>query len=108
MFQDEFQRFRDENRDFTNNSADKIEQSHVFLAVFPQNAYEDAGCMIQLGIAIWMDKPIYLLIEKDVQLPRHIARIASGYERVTKPNVQGFHEAMHRLMAKIKKDGFDL
>ncbi len=62
--------------------AEKVSDSNVFLVMFNESMIEEVAPLIQMGLAVYMDKPIYLLVpEADVAtLPENLKRLARGIE----------------------------
>src|SRR6266403_4432408 len=67
------------------SSAEKIKESGSFLAIFTDDYKKAALPLLQLGIAIMMDKPIILIVPKEhwnIKIPLHLEKIASLIKRV--------------------------
>jgi hypothetical protein len=63
-------------------TADKLEHSAVFLCIFNEHMIEEIHPLIQMGLAVYMDKPIYLVMP-EVRLklvPENLRRLAKGIE----------------------------
>lgn len=61
-------------------SYEKIVSSKIFLSLLTENALRSPHVLIQLGIAILHDKPIFLVVEKGVKVPEHLKKIATRIE----------------------------
>lgn len=83
-------------------SADKIGESAVFLGLCTDNYTKDPECLIQLSLAVLMDKPLFLLIAKGPKVSKNLIRILEGYEFYNPDDENSFKEASEKLMAKIK------
>lgn len=46
------------------DNAEKISQSEVFVSLVTPSYLNDPYCAMQLGLAILLDKPIYLLVKR--------------------------------------------
>lgn len=75
-----------EVRDWVNRavkaSAPGIEESQVFTALVTENYMKDPLCALQLGLAILMEKPIFLLVDRNQKIPEGLVRAAKHIERV--------------------------
>lgn len=88
-------------------SAKKIAESGSFLAIFTSNFKESAVPLLQLGIAIMMDKPIILLIPKEhwgIKIPIHLEKIASLIRRVDFDN-EAEMAIVRRQIVEITEQG---
>ena len=84
----------------TAESAMRIDSSAVYLGIYTTNYAKDPVCLIQLSLAILMDKPIYMIIQKGVKTPKKLIRMLDGYEFYD-PDVEGsFEEASRRILKK--------
>lgn len=71
--------------DASERNAEMIKDSGAFLSIFTENYKEGALPLLQLGIAIMMDKPIILIIPKEhwgIKIPIHLEKIATLIKRV--------------------------
>lgn len=86
--------------DAAEGSAKKIAESGSFLAIFTDNYRQAAVPLLQMGIAIVMDKPIILIIPKEhwsTPIPHHLSKIATLVKRVDFDD----EEAMNKVMAEV-------
>ena len=63
-------------------NAEKIGDSAVFLCIFNEKIVEEIIPLIQMGLAVYLDKPIYLVMP-EVRLPfvpENLRRLAKGIE----------------------------
>jgi hypothetical protein len=67
---------------------DKIEHSDAYAGLVTKNFMNDPLCALQLGYALLYDKPIILLVDKNVPLPKAVTRAATMVYRIdiTDPN----------------------
>jgi hypothetical protein len=63
-------------------SKDNIENSEIYAGVVTKSFIEDPLCALQLGYALLLDKPIVLIVDKNVQIPASLVRAAKVIERV--------------------------
>lgn len=64
------------------DSGEKIKGSKVFAGIYTEAALKDPAVALQLGYAIMLDKPIFLLAGKDQVLSKSLERAADHIERV--------------------------
>lgn len=100
LSEEEKKQFQKDYKEATEQSGEKMKESDIFLSLFTENHIKDPLCMTQLGIAICLDKPIYLLFEPGAKIPRHLMRIASGWEQSKNDSPQAIKEAADRLLKR--------
>lgn len=83
-------------------SASKIADSAVFLGLCSDNYVKDPVCLMQLSLAILMDKPLFLIIEKGPKVSKNLIRILEAYEFYEQDDENSLKEAGEKLMAKVK------
>lgn len=85
-------------------NAEKIAGSHVFLALFNEKMLDDPICLLQMGLAIYMDKPIYLLVPQDTPIPENLRRVARKIEYFWRnPNdMSSIEKATEKLLSDLK------
>ena len=82
-------------------SCDKIEKSHCFVAICSDNYANDPVCLIQLSLAILLDKPIFLLFPKGFAPPKNLIRILDGYECIKGDDETSISMAAEKLKEKV-------
>lgn len=62
--------------------AEKIGASGIFLCIFNEHMVEEVVPLIQMGLAVYLDKPIYLIMPECrlKTLPENVRRLARGIE----------------------------
>jgi len=87
-------------REAAKRNAEAISGSPVFVVMFNEAMIEEVIPLIQMGIAVYMDKPIYLLIpeSKVLQVPENLRRIARGLEVYKDHDLDSMQDATLRLM----------
>jgi hypothetical protein len=58
----------------------KIEGSEIFLSLFNEKMGEEALPAMQLGIALLLGKPVYLLVKKGAVVPEKLGKVADRIE----------------------------
>ena len=86
-------------------SAEKIGDSAVFLALFNEAMLKDPLCLMQMGIAIYMDKPIYLLVPEGAEIPLNLRRVAVRIEYFKRDpsDMASIQDATTRLLGDLDK-----
>jgi len=80
-----------------------ISNSVTFLGICSNNYVEDPICLIQFALCIFLDKPLYLLIEKGTKVPKKLIRLLDGYEFYKRGDSISFKVANEKLLKKVKK-----
>lgn len=94
-----------ELQDIVNDLAGKIDQSAFFLSLFTEKYSKDPVALMQLGMGIVLDKPIYILAPHGSTIPTNISRLAYGlffYNPDDKTSVQ---DAMTELTRIARGNG---
>lgn len=84
-------------------SAEKISESAVYLGLFSDNWEKDPVPIMQLGLAMVMDKPIVMVALDDVPIPENIRKVAVAIERVRRDDKAGFERAVNKVMETVRK-----
>jgi len=82
-------------------NAEKISESDVFLSLVTSKYVEDPYCAMQLGLAILMEKPIYLLVKDGTHIPNHLFKIADKIEHF---NDDTLKSATDKLFKNLKSE----
>lgn len=61
-------------------SGDGLKQSNVFLSIFTDNYEKDPKCVLELGLAIILNKPIYLLAPEGTKINDNMRKLACHIE----------------------------
>lgn len=93
-----------ELKDAARRSADKIAESDFFMVLFNDAMVEEVLPLIQMGLAMYMDKPIFLLVPEGAAIPENLRKVAQGIEtyRRTPDDVSSIERATERLIGRIK------
>src|SRR5687767_2186350 len=65
-----------ELRHYTEKIGKKMGQSAVCMTIFTDAYQKDPMALIQFGLAMMMDKPIYLLVPHGTEIPTKVRAIA--------------------------------
>lgn len=88
---------------WTQKTLGKMDNSAVFLGICSENFAEDPTCLMQFALAVLLDKPLFLLIEKGVNPGKHLIRILEGYEFYEPGDDKSAKKASEKLGKKINK-----
>lgn len=55
-----------------------MEDSENFCSIVTDNYLKNPLCATQFGMAVFMDKPIILMVKTGTKLPKHIEKVADG------------------------------
>ena len=57
-----------------------LKDSEHFISIFTEEYMKDPLCLVQLGMAVMLDKPIFLMVEEGMwdTLPKNLKAIAKG------------------------------
>ena len=102
----DWENFRKSYRQASEQSHALMKDSAMYLGLLTPNFFKDPVCKIQLGLAVLLDKPLYLLVFKNVPIPQHLKSIASGIEIVEDESVEACQQASSKLLDKASKDLF--
>lgn len=80
-------------------SGKRIEQSNVFLSIVTASYQREPQCALELGIAVMLDKPIYLIVPKGTKVSENLRRLARGLEFFDPDDPEDMHRAAKRLLA---------
>lgn len=79
-----------------------IEGSDIFASIVSPNYLNDPLCALQLGIAILLDKPIFLIVERSAKIPPGLVRVAQHIERADLSNPEDLQRATTSLGEFVK------
>jgi hypothetical protein len=80
-----------------NRNAGPMEESSVFASILSGNVRADPLACLQLGMAIVMDKPLFLIVDKNMTVPKHLVKIAARIERIDVKNKNEVDRAANAL-----------
>ena len=65
-------------RKVVESSGKKISESENFCSIVTDGYLQDPLCATQFGMALFMDKPIVLMVKVGTKIPSRIEKIADG------------------------------
>ena len=84
------------------SSAPKIQNSGLFLSMYLDGGFEkEPLCLLQLAIAILLDKPIGVLVYEGIKIPENLKKIAVAIEYCEEGNQESMNQAALRLIKKM-------
>lgn len=90
-------------KDAVERSAKAMTESDIFTVLLTKAYMKDPVACAQLGLAIVLDKPMYILALDGVEIPENIRRLARHIEPVASLDDVGL--ATRRLLARATADG---
>lgn len=80
---------------------EELKKSKVYMAIVTENFLKDPVTALQLGFAIFLDKPIFLLAVKDVMIPKNLIKIATCVERINSDNSEEMKRASEKFARMV-------
>lgn len=80
---------------------EKLKASKAYMAIVSPAFLEDKTAALQLGFAVLLDKPIFLLAIKGVQIPNHLVKIATCIERVNSDSKEEMRKAAEAFAERM-------
>jgi hypothetical protein len=81
---------------------EKISSSSAFLSLVTKSC-PDSMWSAQLGLAMALDKPIYLIVDKDVHVSHNLRRVAVHIERCDLDSDLSRQLAINNIADRIRK-----
>lgn len=83
-------------------SKEKMEPCSVYLGFISKHFEKDPLCILQLGIAILLDKPICLIVVDGGQkVPKTLEKIALRIEHVRADHLEDMEQATKNIMTAV-------
>lgn len=89
-------------RESAARNAKMIDQSRIFMSLFTKGYEKEPVPLMQIALAILMDKPIGLVVFKGAVVPEHLKKIAFYIEYI-EMDEQATKDATERLLKKAKE-----
>lgn len=97
MKPEEREQFNREWADTLKENVEKITDSEIFLGMM-SGKFDDPLQCLQFGIAVMLDKPIYLVVAEGTKLPRNLLRMAQKVEYVAWGDTDSMSAAVNRIL----------
>jgi hypothetical protein len=95
----------DELRKAAKLNFEKIEQSAMFLCMFNRSMLDEVLPILQMGAAVFFDKPILIVVPESqvLQIPKNLRAMATGIEVYKDKDLKGLETAVHKLITDFQK-----
>lgn len=94
-----------ELKEFIDKNIVQIESSGIFVSLFTTSFEKSPMCMLQLALAMFLDKPIYLIVEEGVMPSSKLLKIIDGWEFFKKDKKESVQVAMKVILDLAKMNG---
>ena len=81
----------------------KLDDSALFVSLVSEAYLRDASCLLQLGMAVALDKPIYLAVKRGTVIPENFRRLARAIEEFA--SAEDVEYATKRLIEAARTAG---
>lgn len=87
-------------REAVRENLDKISGSDMFLVLFNESMADEVIPLIQMGVAVYLDKPIYLLVPEScvLKIPQNLRAMAQRIEVYPDGDIDGIQAATTKLL----------
>lgn len=68
------------NEDFIRQEIKKIADSDIFLSLVTENYLKNGQAALEIGLAIFLDKPIRLLVREGTKISNNLVKVAEKIE----------------------------
>ena len=94
-------------KEASERSAAAIAGSAAFVAIFNKSGLSDPVYLLQMGLAVYMDKPIYLLVPQDAVIPENLRRLARKIEYFWRnpDDMSSIRAATEKLLSDLRESG---
>lgn len=82
---------------------DRLNESNIYAGIVSPGFLTDPACALQLGFAILNNKPIFLLVDKDLTIPESLVKVAKGIERIDRDK-PGDVERAAKIMGEFARN----
>ena len=86
-------------------SAKEIGKSGAFVAITPEDYQKDPVMLIQLALAILMDRPIFLLVDSSFAPSSKLLKVCDNWEFFDRGDEQSIRAATKRMFEKLVERG---
>lgn len=87
-------------------SGKALEGCTVFMSLFTPGYQKDPKALLELALAVALDKPIYILASAGTPIPENMRRLARGIE-VFDPAVEGDLEGASKRLTETFRETLD-
>lgn len=86
------------------DSGEKIAGSAYVMSIFTKDYKRNPQCALELGIAIMLDKPLFIVADESTEIPQHLVKIASVIEKVRIGNTEDADRVRKSIADYLKKE----
>jgi len=90
-------RVTQELREAVRRNYEGLSGSRTFCLIFNEKMLEEVIPVIQMGLAVYLDKPIVILTPKGVMLPGNLRAMATAVEEFDPDDKNSIEAAVERL-----------
>lgn len=90
-------------KDSIERNLNGMNQCRTMVSIWSGDCARDPLMVLQMGLAVMLDKPIAILCVKNTPIPENIRKLAFAIEFVDK--VEDSKDAILRIMDKVKELG---
>ena len=80
-----------------------IEGSRFFLVLYNEKMLEEVIPIIQMGLAVYLDKPVVLLVPTGATVPMNLRRLALDIAEYDRDDPASMETAMQQLSRTLKQ-----
>ena len=84
-------------------SVPKIRDSSSYLGLVTEHFLSDPICLLQLGAAVALGKPMFIIVMKGTKLPSRMIDVVDGIVEINSPSE--LPEAQDKIKAMLEKKG---
>lgn len=87
-------------RDATRRNYEGLKNSRTFLLIFSEKMVDDVIPIIQMGLAVYLDKPILILAPKGSLIPHNLRAMAQAVEEFDPDDPESLETATKWLQSR--------
>jgi hypothetical protein len=84
---------------------EKLGDSQVYAGLVSPDFMTDPMCALQLGFAVLKNKPIFLIVDKNLPIPDSLVKVAKIIEKVDMKNPNDIERASISIGEFVRKNG---
>jgi len=91
--------------EYVERTAKSLKESVVCLSLFTDDYKKGIDAIIQFGLALMLDKPIYLIVAEGTQIPEKVKRVVDGVRYFKIGDVESAKLAADELLLEATEKG---
>lgn len=88
-------------REAAKRNFEMINSSETFCVLFNEKMLEEVIPVLQMGLAIYLDKPIVIVAARGAEIPMNVRRVAVAIEEYEHDDQGSFEAAVRRVAQKV-------